>query len=410
MSPIIQKITANREKINIVLFYIAYTIMIFFWMFTNVKYISAVNNYLIKLSYGIIILSCFFAFSKNDIKDKKNIFLFVALIFSLVSWAITDSSTIAVLILFIIAAKNIKFNDIIKYDFKLRILFTAIVVLLYILNLTEDYYMYREDGTIRSSMGFAHPNTFGIYVFLICAEFIYLNYEKITWKHYLVLFIATILLSYFTDSRASVITIILLILGVFLCQKTKNKIIENKIVKNLMLYLFIILTIVSFIMCIFYNPENKVLNTINEMLTGRINLINEILKEERIRLFGKNLELVGEEEAQEKGIEARVLDNTFIKIILQDGLLNYICIAIMLYIAIRQSLKEKNYIYGIIMTIYIIRGLTGNGLYSLHTNTFLIYISNAIYMYNKKEKYLIAEENKILLEEKENKKGHKRRK
>lgn len=382
MQQIIKKIIDNKTKINITLFYVAYTIMIFFWMFTNVKFVSTLNTYLIKISYIIVALSCLFGFSKRDLKNKKNIFLLGALICSLISWIITDESTLAVLILFIIAAKNIKFNEIVKYDFKLRSLFIIIVVLLYVLNLTNDYYMYREDGTIRSSMGFAHPNTFAIYIFLLCSEFLYLNYEKLKLRHYIIVVIISFLLDYFTDSRASVLSIILLLLVVIVSKVTSNKVIENKLVKNFMPYTFIFFTIISIILCFMYNPGNKVIKVIDSALTGRIRLANEFLEEEPISLFGKDLKLVGEQKAKEKGIEPRVLDNAFIKVILQYGIVNYILLAIMFYIAIAHALKEKNYAYSIVLTIFIIRGFTGNGTFSLHTNVFLLYISNVIYLEN----------------------------
>ena len=392
MAKIVNKIIDNREKINISLFYIAYTIMVFFWMFTNVKYISVVNNYLIKLSYGIVILSCFFAFSKDDIKNKKNIFLFLALICSLISWIISDSNILAILILFIIAAKNIKFENIIKYDFKIRLVLTLIVLLLYALNLTENHYVYRDNGEVRSSMGFSHPNTFGIYIFLLCAEYIYLNYKKMTWKSYLIILVVDILLIYFADSRASAIAIILLLIGAALCKVTKNKIIENKIVKNILPFLFIIFTIISIILCILYDPKNPVMDKIDNLLSGRINLAKDYLNDYDINLFGNKLEIVSTYEAKSTGEKARVLDNGYINVILQYGIINYAFLAIMLYIAMKNALSEKNYILCIIMAIYIIVGMLENGSFTLYKNTFLLYISNAIYMLSKNEKNVIAKE------------------
>lgn len=392
MQKIIKKVLDNKTKINIALFYIAYTLMVFFWMTTNVKYIDVINKYTIKIAYLVVVLSCFFGFTKKDIKDWKTIFLFIALICSGVSWIISDSNILAILVLFIIAAKNIKFENIIKYDFKLRVVLTSIVVLLYVLDLTENHYIYRENGDIRSSMGFSHPNTFGIYILLLCAEYIYLNYKKMTWKSYVVILIVDILLIYFANSRASVIAILLLLVGTALCKITKNKIIENKLVKNLLPYLFIIFTLISIILCTLYNPVNFVIRQINDLLSGRIYLAKKYLEDYDVNLFGNELEIVSTYEAENTGEEARVLDNGFINIILQYGIVNYIFLVIMLYIAIQKALSEKDYILCIIMSIYIVVGILENGAFTLYKNTFLIYISNAIYFNNKNEKCLMLGE------------------
>lgn len=393
MQQIIKRVIDNRLKIGKILFFIAYTIMMFFWMFTDVKYVSSINKYLIKISYLIIVLSSIFQFSKKDIKDKKNIFFLIAFICSAIAWIISDSSTLAILILFIIAARNIEFDSIVRYDIKIRIAFTIVIILFYVIGFTDNYIMYREDGTIRSSMGFSHPNTFAIHVFLICAEFIYLRYKIITWKDYVLVIAISFLVDFLSDSRASQIAIFLLLAGTFLCKITKSKILENVVIKNLIPYLFILFTILSLILCIFYNSDNFIMEKIDDILSGRIRLAKEFLEEFKITPFGNNLELIGEENAKEKDVEPRVLDNAYINIILQYGIINYIILAFIMYKILKISLKEKNYIFCIIMCVYIIRGMTGNGSYSLQTNTFLLYFSHLMIFKNNKNEILQGELN-----------------
>ena len=154
-----EKITSKN------LFYFCYIIFIFSSMFANVKFLSIFMN---KINYIIYLglLLCILLKIKTY-RKKELIFMVFSLIVITISWIISKNNSIFILFLFIFAMKNIEFDSLIKFDLKMKILFVPIVIGLHYLGLTNDLIMYREDGTVRSSMGFGHQNTFAVYLFAI---------------------------------------------------------------------------------------------------------------------------------------------------------------------------------------------------------------------------------------------------
>lgn len=388
------------NKINVKsIFYIAYTMAIFYWMFTNVKYISDFRSIIINIVYVLLTFLCIIQAKKYSVKTILLIGISILIIG--ISWQVSNSNTLIVLLLFIVASKSINFKDLVKYDIKIKIAFLLIIVLLYYLGLTENYFMYRSDGALRSSMGLSHPNTFGVYIFSICCEYIYIRYPNLKIKELILLLIATFVIDYFSDSRGSTYSMIILILGIVFINKKHTKILEKKAIQNIILSLFIIFTILSLWTANEYSKGNEIMYKLNEILSGRIRFSSQFLNDYSAKLFGNSMELLGVKEANETGKQALVLDNAYVKLILQYGILSYLLFGLSVYISFRYAFKNKDYAFCIIFCIYILRGFTGNVLFSLYGNIFLLYISN--YLYNKKIVNGESNENKKNMEkDKEN--------
>ena len=166
----------KKENTVNIIFYFAYALEIFYWMFSNVTMIGGYRIIAVKLAYFLLIVCFILNMTKN--KKKDYIYIGLYIIISFLSMIVSDSNSILLIILFLIGMKQMKFKKIVKFDFYIKIIFLLIIVVLYKLNLTENYYMYRTDGVMRSSMGFAHPNIFGTYIFLLCCEYIYIYIIK----------------------------------------------------------------------------------------------------------------------------------------------------------------------------------------------------------------------------------------
>ena len=83
----------------------------------------------------------------------------------------------------------------------------AIVLLLGKLGVLPNYEGYRSDGIVRYSLGFAHPNAFGLWLMSACFAFCSAFSEKLKLRHYALLLLAGGAMFYFTNSRASFLCI-----------------------------------------------------------------------------------------------------------------------------------------------------------------------------------------------------------
>ena len=372
-----------KQKINVeTLFYIAYTLFILYSMFSNVKFLSDYRNIVIKIVYVMLILIFIIQSKKYSIKSM--IIVIVLSTILITSWIVSKSNTLIPLLLFILASKNMEFKKIVNYSWKLKTIFLFLIIGLYFLGFTDNYYMYREDGTLRSSMGFSHPNAFGIYILSICCEYIYVRYPKLKFIEALSIIGLSFLVSNFSDSRTSQILLIILVLMVMFLNKRKIEIIfANRFINKIVLSLFIIITIVSLGFAYNYNPNNEFMYKVNKIVSGRIRLANIFLDKYSVNLFGNDLEIVTTKQSKETGEQTQVLDNAYIKIILCYGVSTYLLFALGVYCNFKKAIDSKDYIFCIIFIIYLLLGITENALYYLYENIFLIYIS--IYLYNKNQ-------------------------
>lgn len=203
----------------------------------------------------------------------------------------SKSNTIFILILLIIAAKNIKLEELIKYDLKIKIPFMIIIVVLYFLRMTDVNLHYRN-GIIRHSMGFSNPNVFSTYILAIIVEYLYLRRKKVNAKDLIIIIIGIFIIDFYADSRTQIFCLIILALIVYINKYTGKKFLNNSIVNFIVSNIFIILTIFSLLIIYFYGQGNDIVQDIDVQTSGRIKQISGVFNEYDVNLFGNKLDLV----------------------------------------------------------------------------------------------------------------------
>ena len=258
------------------LFYVTYIIFLVSNMFSNVKCIS---NFLGFLPHLVIINLVILLFLNiKNLTKKEFFFVFLILIFVFISSRFANNNSILILYLFIINSKQINLNKFIKQSYKFKFLFLFIIVSLYFMGFTNNFIMHREDGLIRSSMGFSHPNIFGLYVFSIFCEYIYINHKKIgTFTLTVFSLIVAFIISYFSDSRGSFVSVMFLYSVIILYRYDLFKIFDNKIVKLIINHLFIFAATISLFFAMKYVPSNPFYKNLDSLLSGRIRMANIFL-------------------------------------------------------------------------------------------------------------------------------------
>ena len=368
----------EKKKINLnyIFFFIAYIFSIAFWMFSNVVIVKDIRPFFMNITFTVLLIQFINQSKKYKVKSIGYVLLIFG--FSILSWKKSGSNEVLILILFLICSKNIKFNTIVKVDLIIKILFFAIIIVCYKLGFTNVYYMYRENGLIRSSMGFSHPNMFGLYVFSICCDLFYVIQNKKRLLMYFIFCIAIVIVLHFSDSRATCVVIILLMIGSAICNR--NNLMENKIVKKTLQYFFVVCALFSILMAIFYSENSTFFRRMDELFNTRISSANTFLKEYDINLLGNQLELIGTKQAKILKVESKILDNAYVKLLLQYGIIIFCTYFVMFKKIINRAYKEKNYKIIIILTVMMLYGISENALFKKSPNIFLLYFSNVIFL------------------------------
>ena len=320
----------SNIRLNKLIFYVSYTLIIFSTMF---KQVTGINNLLETLStIGIMLLLINCVSNINKLNINKVLILFISVLMAVITKITSKSNTIFILILLIIAAKNIKLEELIKYDLKIKIPFMIIIVVLYFLRMTDVNLHYRN-GIIRHSMGFSNPNVFSTYILAIIVEYLYLRRKKVNAKDLIIIIIGIFIIDFYADSRTQIFCLIILALIVYINKYTGKKFLNNSIVNFIVSNIFIILTIFSLLIIYFYGQGNDIVQDIDVQTSGRIKQISGVFNEYDVNLFGNKLDLVTSLQAKLTGKQQTALDNVYIYSLLSYGIIPFIimCIAMKKY-------------------------------------------------------------------------------
>ncbi len=187
----------------------------------------------------IIFIGCHhFLNSENKKKDIIPLLMYVLIVF--ISRAFTHSA-----LLFDSLFVSFVFRDVFKRDQVINLFLYSItgsfliVVMSYFAGMLPEYIVTRKDGRERMSLGFAHPNTLGYYVMIICFLLVLRRKGKIKVVHMGVLFLAFCFIHIFPNSNSSAISVLLfsayLIVSSLYDRFSNKKLINNKLFRILVL-------------------------------------------------------------------------------------------------------------------------------------------------------------------------------
>ena len=368
----------NLNKLNDRIFLIAYIFITMAYMYTNVDIISPYVDIFNKI--GLILLTILFViqFRKYNIKTLFiMVIVFITLIISIYK---IKSYYICQLLLILLVSKNIDINKFIKNIFFIQVFMFCTVVLFHMMGMTTDVIKYREDGSIRNSLGFSHPNRLGNYIFIMILEYIYIRKAKLKLYNYLIIGLVLITTNYFSDSRATLYSMIVTLIIIYIYNIVGKKILTNKFSKIIIINSFLILSILSFSLCYFYRNGNEMAEKINEALSNRILLMNRELENRTIKPYGYELNSIENERI--------VIDNAYGNIVIMYGWVINIFFLVLFTINFIELYKRENYSMIIVLFGYLIYSMFETHIFKVPFNPFLITFSQVIYKFEKNNQYL----------------------
>lgn len=335
------------------LFYIAYAIM--------VLNASLIKNIDITVSKFIIITYIILFMINTVLKRysiKEFIIIHIGIILSLIILMKSKDVDIFIMIIVILSTAGINFRKVVKIDFFIRLLGVSFTILLSTIGITKDFIMYRfEDisniAKIRHSLGFIHPNTLSVNIFILLLGYLFLRYKKIRNREYILIFLIMYIFGEITGSRTGSISIALTIFILIINKNTK--LLDRKGIKTVITYSVVVCTIASLSLAIFYNYDLKFVNELNYMLTGRIKSANYFIDTYGFSILGQQIKLVSIIQSQQSYEQMRILDNLYVSLAVRSGIV-LLVIYNYLYIKLNKWLLKNNYknetIFITIMTIY----------------------------------------------------------
>ena len=347
------------------LFYISYTLVLIKITCESLEIVGNIKNYLTITEFFLLVLCIILQSRKYDMKTI--IIISFLLIITLCSYRITKNSNIFILILFIVASKNIDIKKFICYDIKIKIIFLLMNAFFIYVGIMKNTIFYRDEGIARYSLGLSSPNTLGAMILSICLELTYIN-NNIK-KIYIFLIVALLIIMFTCDSRSAEIGIILLMI---LLPIYKRKIRLKKIIP----YTVIFFTMLSFFLVYLYGIGEKNALVLDELLSTRLKCSYNFLNVYDIKLLGNYFEEVDVWLGY-----VNSLDNGYIYLMLNQGIIIYVIITILNIKLMKNTIKKEDNILVAILLVLYTYGLMERGVFFIVYNIFLLYIKDIIFKY-----------------------------
>lgn len=371
----------KKIRVSELFFYIGYALLLFEAMFNNLNSLNIIFSIIDK---AFVVLAIFIIFMQNEKYNiKRFILMCIVCVVLCINYFITKDNALIKIFFLVVAFKDLNFNKFIKVDLIIRGLCFTFVIILYKLQIIENIIIYRADGTIRQSLGFSHPNALGAYIMSISFSYIYIRYKNIKLRDVILLFLALIFATIYTDSRTATAGILLLFIFIALNKLVKNKK-NRRIVKKCIPLIPVFCAILSVLCTLLYN-KYEFISDLDSILSKRIMYSNYFWKEYGVSMFGQDITTVSTVEAALYNLTPKILDNTYILVLIKYGIINFIIFNVLSFKSLKYLLKENNktsQMLVIILVVYYICGMLESWLIKFSYNIFILYF--AIYLYNKK--------------------------
>jgi hypothetical protein len=308
------------------MFCFAYFLIIFSDLFNNITIFGKILNYIDIISV-LILFFVFFVRVSKSFNIKKYIPYFIFFLVAFISSFYCNNMAVLKLPCLLLAfyGNDIDSRKFIKFDLKVRTILVLIIMVLYSFGITDGYSGEIRNGFLRQSFGAGHPNSFACYLLIIVLDISFLaktKQERIF--SFAISFIIALFIHLFVGSRTSEYLIIVANLIMIL----KNQIFKLSKFK-VFPFLFFIIGILTYYICMKYNSSNFLYYSIDNLLSKRIYYSSEIIRQYPLNLFGNNI------------VSYLILDNAYLNLIIRYGLLMFFMFSYFFYKTMKKIIKNK---------------------------------------------------------------------
>lgn len=360
---------AFKTKKGDFLFYLGWIILTLNTIITQSYLEMYANRIFTIIGIGLLLTKIFLS---SKIKKKNLIAIILFLILGVISFYVTKDKRMLWLAIALSSFEKENFYKVAKLTAWLMLCATCLIVCSCVL----IYGNVGESLKGGMALGMGHPNILHCTVELIVALFLFVYWNKIKLKHIILMFVANKILYCFTWSRTGFFTLLGILLLVFWL-KLKEKYIKAEVIYLMSILLIIIFTVLPFLYSIY--PQERIIQTIDNMMTGRLWQSVWYLNISGVRLFGNYYsELYSSK-------PFALLDMGFFRLLAEYGVVIYLLIVIGYILSMRQCVKYRNYgLLFLYVSMIIITCTESLGTYVFFNVAFLGF-GNLIYDYNFKE-------------------------
>lgn len=351
-------------------------------------YIGVLDEHLVRLVSYLAIPILLLKFYLVDNWSLKVKLLSVPLLLIIgIIWRSTQNADILMTGMFLLSIKNVDFKMIVRMYFYLIVTTISIVMMTALLKIIpnlvfRDPTMTRVD---RYSVGMNYPTLIASHAMFGSLSYFYLRFGKIRWFDYGGVGILALVIMKFTDTRLDFYATLLMIPLVLMAQFAYR---NDGIIRKIISFEWMatpILTALILIMTYFYQPNNHILEKLNQLISGRLRLGKLAFQKLNPNLFGQYITehsyggLKGLKLANgQQNVNYFYVDSSYVRMFLMWGLIIFIAyIVIMTGIALIDTVNHQ-YILSTIVLVIAINSVIEPHAIQLIYNIFILAIGSSL--------------------------------
>lgn len=343
------------------------------YSFANLLYfILKIVRYLTYLIFMILIL-----LDLNSNKSNRLIVTILLICGILTTLFSRDFQYFSYLII-VVASINIDKNKIFKHYLFVQSLVLLTMLLLSSTGVVKNI-IYDLGTRNRNFLGFSWTTTPAMLMTFITIIYFYLYYETVNFVEVVLFFAINLMMFQLTNSKFIFLLTSLFLLCILFVkkeEKIKNLILDNCFFKCIILLIPFVACMISILLQIFYNPNIKIMNTLNVILSNRMDLGHQAILKYGLTLFGKNIEWIGFSlDYNPVNDVYNYVDSSYMQIMLTYGVITIILVIIAYSLIMYKAINEKDIILVLIISFICVLSITEPRLINIIYNPFIIIIS-----------------------------------
>lgn len=310
----------------------------------------------------------------NDDYDSKTIMLIGAIVAIACAISINVGNNVLICsMLFVIGMHDLEFDTIAENVVKIYLVGMLIVIFLSLIGLIPDW-VYFEGNRTRHSLGYIYPSHATSYIFYCILLFCYTKKDKLSIWHVILLEAFNLWQYKYTNSRAGTLLMIIVPIAFWII-KHKNKQIIHKIIYIVAKWIFVICALFSYTASILFNKVG-VFAKIDKIINNRFRMGHKALINYGFPLFGEKIKWIGNGGVgyirdQLQG-EYNFVDCSYIKIMLDYGVLFFLIILIGFTLAGIYAQKKQDYFLALALCFIAVYSIIEPRLIELGINPFVL--------------------------------------
>lgn len=258
-----------------------------------------------------------------------------------VCFVISHDMTVLLLAMTVIGLKGCDFREMLKAAFYIRLVITSIMIIASFLGIfdqgeTAQTTTSFQDITVYN-FGYSTANNAYINVFILMVLYLYINYDRLNWKHFAATAVISVLMYTFTNSRTGTLLYFVVWFFIF-CEKFMLVRRARYAFFWLLSFLPLICAVFSFFASALFNPDGGKWSVyINRIFSGRLNITHMYHEALSVSLIPRSNDVMD----AYRGFG--FIDNAYMSVYFHDGLIVAVMLLVFICMANRRLFRAKHY-------------------------------------------------------------------